>query len=75
MDLDSLFTNEPHPSIRPKFLITYALLEARARNLNQEESIDLIEKMLCQFMDKYDYSIRSDPNNYILNFSLTRFKA
>lgn len=69
MDLDSLFTNETHPSIRPRFLITYALLEARARNLNQEESIDLIEKMLCQFMDKYNYSINSETDNYALFFS------
>ncbi len=69
MNLDSLFTNETHPSIRPRSLIASALSEAKAKNLNQEESIDLLEKRLCQFMDKFECSIQSDPEQYILDFS------
>ena len=68
MNLDSLFTDAPTPSIRPRLLINYALSEAKARNLNQEESIDLVEEMLCRFMDKFECSIQSDTERYILNF-------
>lgn len=68
MELDSLFTNDVRPQIRPRFLIVYALSEAKAKNLNPEESIDLIEKMLCQFMDKFGCCIQSDPEQYILKF-------
>ncbi|RHJ76376.1 hypothetical protein DW103_16810 [Parabacteroides sp. AM08-6] len=68
MELDCLFTNDTRPLIRPRFLIAYALSEAKARNLNQEESIDLMEKMLCQFMDKFECNIQSDPEEYILEF-------
>lgn len=43
--------------------------EAKAQNLNQEQTIDLIENILCKFMDKYNYSINSNIDDYILNFS------
>lgn len=68
MELNCLFTNDTRPSIRPRLLINYALSEAKVRNLNQEESIDLVEEILCRFMDKFECSIQSDPGEYILNF-------
>lgn len=68
MNIEDLFGESERPVITPRLLINNAMLEAKACKLGDDETIDLIEKRLCQFMERYNQAIAPNESEYRLDF-------